>query len=92
MLKQWVLLLQSVPKPQHNTELGLEVSIYSEYFFRIARHEAILIKSEHLATLSEDILGTILMSNVVITDDNQNRPLLTIFEALAEKIISDKRW
>ena len=30
------------------------------------------------------------MSNVVITDDKL--PLLTIFEALAEKIISDKRW
>ena len=81
---------QCFPKPQLNTDYGLEVGIYSECFFRIARHEAILINSEKLATLHEEILGTILMSNVVITDDKV--PLLTIFEALAEKIISDKRW
>jgi len=83
---------QCTPKPQRKTKLGLEVDIHSLSIFRIARHEAIFIKSEDLATLSEHILGTLLMSNVVITDKNANLPLLVTFEKLAEKILQDKRW
>ena len=72
--------------------MGLNVDINSHCGFRIARHEAILINSEHLETLSEseDILGTILSSNIVITDNKVS--LLPIFEKLAKKMLLDSRW
>ena len=81
-----------MPKPQYNSDLGLTVDINSHCGFRIARHEAIFINSEHLETLSEseDILGTILSSNVVITDNKIS--LLAIFEKLTQKMLLDDRW
>ena len=83
---------QCIPKLQHNSEMGLNVDIRSHCAFRFARHEAIFINSEHLAALpeSEDILGTILSSNVVITDNGVS--LTVIFEKLAKKILLDDRW
>jgi len=39
---------------------------------------------------SEDILGTILSSNIVITDNKVS--LLPIFEKLAQKMLLDSRW
>jgi hypothetical protein len=68
------------------------VDIHSLSIFRIARHDAIFIRSEDLYTMSEHILGTLLMSNVVIIDKNVNYPLLDIFAKLAETILADKRW
>jgi len=81
-----------MPKPQHNPELGLSVEINSLTTLRISKHEAIFIKSEDLTTLSEHILGTLLMTNVVITDQNTNFPLGEILEALAKIILLDNRW
>jgi hypothetical protein len=83
---------QCIPKLQHNPDLGLTVDINSHCGFRIARHEAIFINSEHLETLSdsEDILGTIISSNVVITDKKTS--LLVFFEKLAQKMLLDDRW
>ena len=83
---------QCMPKPQQNSDMGLNVDINSHCGFRIARHEAIFINSEHLEALSEseDILGTILSSHIVITDNRVS--LLPIFEKLAQKMLLDSRW
>ena len=72
--------------------MGLEVDFNTLDVFRIARYEAIFIRSEDLLSMSERILMTILRSNVVITDKNENAPLFSIFEKLAGKILGDKKW
>lgn len=81
-----------IPKPQRKNKLGLEVDINGLEVFRIARYEAIFVRSDDLLTMSERVLHIILRSNVVITEKNDRAPLLDIFEKLATKIREDKKW
>jgi hypothetical protein len=82
----------SLPKPQRKNKLGLEVDINGLDVFRIARYEAIFIRSEDLFSMSDRVLHLVLRSNVVVTERNERAPLLEIFEKLAAKILEDKKW
>lgn len=83
---------ECIPRPQRKNKLGLEVDMAGLDVFRIARYEAIFIRSEDLFNMSDRILQIVLRSNVVITERNDRAPLLEIFEKLAAKILEDKKW
>ena len=72
--------------------MGLDVGINTLSVFRIARHEAIFIKSEDLLALNDTMLTLMITSNTIIIEKNTRAPLLTILENLAKKIETDKKW
>lgn len=80
------------PMPQVRKNMGLDVGINTLSVFRIARHEAIFIKSEDLMNMTDTILTLMITSNIIILDKNPSAPLLTILANLAKKINADNRW
>jgi len=72
--------------------MGLNAGIHTLNVFRMARHEALFVKSEDILLMTDTILTLMINSNVIITDKNSNAPLLTILENLGKKIESDNRW
>ena len=56
------------PMPQVREKMGLDAGIHSLNVFRIARHEAIFIKSEDLLAMTDTILTLMITSNVIITE------------------------
>ena len=63
------------PKLQLNLKAGLTIDINSQALYRLSRHEAVMIKSDDLYALSPRTLATLRMSNVVITDKNENNSI-----------------
>ena len=80
------------PMPQVRQKMGLNAGIHTLNVFRMARHEALFVKSEDILLMTDTILTLMINSNVIITDKNSNAPLLTILENLGKKIESDNRW
>ena len=80
------------PKLQVQTKCGLSIGVHSPGPFRLARHEAVMIKSEELKDLSMRALATLRMANVVVTDRSEEVPLPDLLAKLSAKIKEDITW
>ena len=80
------------PKMQTNNKSGLLIDLHSDNLFRISRHEAVLIESSELTTMSNRTLAALRMSNMVVIDSNPNFSLLEFVKRLNEKISEDITW
>ena len=80
------------PKLQVQTKGGLSIGVHSPGPFRLARHEAVMIKSEELGPLSMRALATLRMANVIVTDRNAEVPLPDLLARLNAKIKEDITW
>ena len=80
------------PNPQVRQGMGLDAGINTLNIFRMARHEAIFVKSADLSTLTDSMLTMMINSNIIILDRDNTHTLESILEKLARKIETDKRW
>ena len=82
-----------VPKPQRKNKVSLTADLIGGFKgFRIARHEAVFIRAADLHSVSDYILGTLRMSNVVVTERNNEYSLEKIMEQLAAKVLGNEKW
>ena len=83
---------ECLPKPQRKKNHGHNATFNSLSVFRAGRNEAIFIKSDELNSLTDKILYTMLKSNIVVTEKNNDLPFDAFFEKLCRKIMSNKMW
>ena len=80
------------PRPQVNFKKGVEITLHTLGVFRVARSEAVFVKSADLLAMSDRTLAMLLTSNIIITEKNDNAPLVDILANLAAKITEDNKW
>ena len=81
-----------VPKPQLKKDEGFLIDTLDASYSRIERHEAVMINSQELNSMSMRVLATLRNSNMLVIDRDPNLPLWDILQKLNKKISEDYFW